>query len=134
MVNETRNSSSTPIVPPLIAPADQPEEEKIPCNHNPATLELVDIYKSYNLALPAQTQVLHGLNLTLKRGEFVALIGHSGSGKSTLLNLIGLLDKPSSGELLITGVATTQLHDSQLTQFTMIWQFTNNSLIVARLV
>ncbi len=80
------------------------------------TLELVGIFKSYNLGLAAQTQVLHGLNLTLKRGEFVALIGPSGSGKSTLLNLIGLLDKPSSGELFITGTATTQLADSQLTQ------------------
>jgi lipoprotein-releasing system ATP-binding protein len=80
------------------------------------TLQLIDIYKSYNIGLPSQTEVLHGLDLTLKRGEFVALIGPSGSGKSTLLNLIGLLDKPTAGELLITGQPTTQLQDKNLTQ------------------
>jgi len=80
------------------------------------TLQLTDIRKSYHVDLASNTEVLHGVNLTVARGEFVALIGPSGSGKSTLLNLIGLLDKPSSGELLITGIATTQLDDTALTQ------------------
>lgn len=80
------------------------------------TLQLNGIFKSYNIGSSSQTEVLHGLNLILKRGEFVALIGPSGSGKSTLLNLIGLLDKPTSGELLITGRPTTKLHDTELTQ------------------
>lgn len=68
------------------------------------------------MGLSSQTEVLHGLDLTLKRGEFVALIGPSGSGKSTLLNLIGLLDKPTSGELFITAQPTTTLNDTELTQ------------------
>ena len=86
-------------------------------NHTAAiTLQLKDIHKSYHVAASADTEVLHGVDLTLARGEFVALIGPSGSGKSTLLNLIGLLDKPSSGELQITGIATTQLDDTALTQ------------------
>jgi lipoprotein-releasing system ATP-binding protein len=59
---------------------------------------------------------LHGIDLTIARGEFVALIGPSGSGKSTLLNLIGLLDKPSSGEVWITGQPTAQLNDHALTR------------------
>ncbi len=85
-------------------------------NHTAAiTLQLTAIHKSYHLAATS-TEVLHGIDLTVARGEFVALIGPSGSGKSTLLNLIGLLDKPSSGELLITGIATTQLDDSALTR------------------
>lgn len=80
------------------------------------TLELRDVHKSYNVGLVSQTEVLHGLDLLIARGEFVALIGPSGSGKSTLLNLIGLLDKPSSGELSITGQPTTQLQDRELTR------------------
>ena len=80
------------------------------------TLQLTAIHKSYHADAAASTEVLHGIDLTLARGEFVALIGPSGSGKSTLLNLIGLLDKPSAGELFITGIATTPLHDRALTQ------------------
>lgn len=83
---------------------------------NSITLQLSGIYKTYNLGSLSETEVLHGLDLTIKRGEFVALIGPSGSGKSTLLNLIGLLDKPTSGELFITGHPTTKLQDAELTQ------------------
>ena len=54
---------------------------------------------------------MHGIDLTLKRGEFVALIGPSGSGKSTLLNIIGLLDRATSGQLFLTGVDTQGLND-----------------------
>ncbi len=80
-----------------------------------ATLRLVGIKKSYAVGKPGEVEVLHGIDLTLNRGEFVALIGPSGSGKSTLLNMIGLLDKPSAGELYLTGVQTTTLNDHALT-------------------
>ena len=79
-------------------------------------LQLKDVSKSYNLGRPNEIEVLHGIDLTLARGEFVALVGPSGSGKSTLLNLIGLLDRPTSGSLLIHGVDTTQLSDADLTR------------------
>ncbi len=79
------------------------------------TLRLVGIKKSYAIGKPGEVEVLHGIDLTLNRGEFVALIGPSGSGKSTLLNMIGLLDKPSAGELYLTGVASTELNDHDLT-------------------
>jgi lipoprotein-releasing system ATP-binding protein len=81
-----------------------------------ATLRLEAVKKSYMLGKPGEIEVLHGINLELGRGEFVALIGPSGSGKSTLLNIIGLLDKPSSGQLFLTGVATVDLDDSELTK------------------
>ena len=62
------------------------------------TLRLEGIRKSYALGTKAETEVLHGIDLTIQRGEFTALIGPSGSGKSTLLNLIGLLDRPTTRE------------------------------------
>jgi len=57
------------------------------------TLRLAGLRKSYGAGTPVETEVLHGVDLALSRGEFAALIGPSGSGKTTLLNLIGLLDR-----------------------------------------
>ncbi|CAN5332667.1 ABC transporter ATP-binding protein [soil metagenome] len=61
------------------------------------------------------TRVLHGVDLTLAHGEFAALVGPSGCGKSTLLNLIGLLDRPTSGRVLLLDRDTTPLDDRALT-------------------
>ena len=63
-----------------------------------------------------KTRVLNGIDLQLQRGEFSALIGPSGSGKSTLLNIMGLLDRPTSGEVRIAGQLMTQLDDDALTR------------------
>jgi len=82
----------------------------------PPVLQLAGIRKSYNIGLPAETEVLHGIDLELRPGEFVALIGPSGSGKSTLLNIMGLLDRPSGGKLFITGRETSTLDEAQLTE------------------
>jgi len=81
-----------------------------------ATLRLEGIKKSYKIGKSGEVEVLHGIDLVLGRGEFVALIGPSGSGKSTLLNLIGLLDKASSGLMFLTGIATENLDDRALTK------------------
>jgi lipoprotein-releasing system ATP-binding protein len=78
-------------------------------------LRLDGVRKSYNIGSPVEVEVLHGIDLTLERGEFVALIGPSGSGKSTLLNIIGLLDSPTSGKLFIEGQETSKLDDSAIT-------------------
>ncbi|MCU0755627.1 MAG: ABC transporter ATP-binding protein [Xanthomonadales bacterium] len=81
-----------------------------------AVLELRGLKKSYGIGTPTEIEVLHGLDLRLRRGEFAALIGPSGSGKSTLLNLLGLLDTPSDGELLLLGQATRALDDRARTR------------------
>ena len=78
-------------------------------------IELGDIRKSYNLGLPNQAEVLHGVSLAIARGEFVALIGPSGSGKSTLLNIIGLLERMSGGSYRIEGEETNAYADAALT-------------------
>ena len=79
-------------------------------------LRLEGIRKAYNVGTPVETEVLHGIDLLLPRGEFCALMGPSGSGKSTLLNLIGLLDRPSAGRLFINGQETSDLDDRALTR------------------
>ncbi|PZW48339.1 lipoprotein-releasing system ATP-binding protein [Humitalea rosea] len=79
-------------------------------------LRLEGVRKSFNLGLPTEVEVLHGIDLSLRRGEFVALIGPSGSGKSTLLNLIGLLDRPTAGALELEGHDTRVLDDAALTR------------------
>jgi lipoprotein-releasing system ATP-binding protein len=82
---------------------------------NPPLIALSNIRKTYNAGKPNQAEVLHGLSLQVARGEFVALIGPSGSGKSTLLNIIGLLERASSGSYQIEGMETGELNDAGLT-------------------
>jgi lipoprotein-releasing system ATP-binding protein len=81
----------------------------------PPVLELAGLRKRYAIGTPAETEVLHGIDLSLGREEFAALIGPSGSGKSTLLNLIGLLDSPTAGELCLLGRPTRGLDDTART-------------------
>ena len=66
-----------------------------------AIIELADIRITYNAGTAVAAEVLHGLNVTVRAGEFACLIGPSGSGKSTLLNIIGLLERPSTGSYLL---------------------------------
>jgi lipoprotein-releasing system ATP-binding protein len=75
-------------------------------------LRLQALRKSYNVGLPNETEVLHGIDLCIERSDFAALVGPSGSGKSTLLNLIGLLDKPTGGELYLLSQATCGMDDA----------------------
>lgn len=79
-------------------------------------LTLRGIRKSFNIGTQAETEVLHGIDLTLKRGEFSALMGPSGSGKSTLLNIMGLLDRPTAGALTLDDQNTTRLDEEALTR------------------
>lgn len=78
-------------------------------------LRLERVCKTYNVGLPSEVEVLHDIDLELAHGEFLALMGPSGSGKSTLLNIVGLLDRPTSGRLLIKGRDTGLLGDNELT-------------------
>ena len=78
-------------------------------------IELDGVRKSYNLGRPNEAEVLHGVSFKIGTGEFAALIGPSGSGKSTLLNIIGLLERPTSGRLAIAGHDTGTLDEDALT-------------------
>jgi len=79
-------------------------------------VEMKGVRKAFNVGTPIETEVLHGIDLTLDKGEFCAVMGPSGSGKSTLLNLVGLLDRPTSGTLAVCGEETTTLDDRSLTR------------------
>jgi len=79
------------------------------------TLRLEAVRKSYAVGTPVEVEVLHGIDLVLCRGEFAALIGPSGSGKSTLLNLIGLLDRPTSGRVVVAGEDAGALNETAAT-------------------
>jgi lipoprotein-releasing system ATP-binding protein len=78
-------------------------------------MRLSSLRKSYNVGKPNETEVLHGIDLCINHNDFAAIIGPSGSGKSTLLNILGLLDKPSSGELYLLGQATREMDDTSRT-------------------
>ena len=79
-------------------------------------LETTELKKYYG-AEPNITKALDGVNLSVKKGEFVAIVGTSGSGKSTLLNMIGGLDVPPSGKVFVDGTELSKLNEEQLTVF-----------------
>ena len=82
---------------------------------NKPVLELIAIEKSYSKGSENKIEVLKGVNLQLFSGETVALVAPSGAGKSTLLHIAGLLDKPLSGKILISGTEIQNESDNQLT-------------------
>src|SRR4030043_1644697 len=93
-----------------------------------AVVEAVNLKKTYMLG-KVPVEALRGVNLKVEKGDFLAVLGPSGSGKSTMLNLIGALDKPSSGTLLIDGVDISKLSDNQLAELRLrigfVFQFFN---------
>ena len=76
-------------------------------------VRLEDIYKIYGSG-ETEVRALDGVNLTLEQGEFCSIMGASGSGKSTMMNIIGCLDKPTSGRYYLDNVDVSQLHDTDL--------------------
>lgn len=77
-------------------------------------IDLKDIKKSYFEGKANELEILHGINLQVFPGEFVAIVGESGSGKSTLMNIIGALDKPTSGEYYLDDIDILKANDKQL--------------------
>ncbi|TFH47044.1 MAG: ATP-binding cassette domain-containing protein, partial [ANME-2 cluster archaeon] len=65
-------------------------------------IEVVNVKKSYQLG-KMEVPILHDINLSVRSGEFLAIMGPSGSGKSTLMNLIGCLDRPTAGQIIVRG-------------------------------
>ena len=79
-------------------------------------VQITGLRKAYNVGEPNEIEVLHGLDLRIRQGEFAALIGPSGSGKSTLLNVLGLLERGSGGSYALAGEDVDQLDDAGLTR------------------
>jgi putative ABC transport system ATP-binding protein len=79
-------------------------------------IELSDICKRYFIGMPNELEVLHGVSVSVKDGEFVSIVGESGSGKSTLMNIIGALDRPTEGGYLLGGVDVGALTQNELSQ------------------
>jgi putative ABC transport system ATP-binding protein len=91
-------------------------------------VEAINVTKTYMLG-KVPVEALRGVNLKVETGDFVSILGPSGSGKSTMLNLIGALDKPTSGTLLIDGIDIGKLNDNQLAELRLkigfVFQFFN---------
>jgi len=79
-------------------------------------IEMHDIIKSFYLGTPNELEILHGINLNIYEGEFVSIVGASGSGKSTLMNIIGALDRPTSGEYILDGVPLDKMDSNELSR------------------
>jgi ABC-type lipoprotein export system ATPase subunit len=78
-----------------------------------AIVQLQDLRKTYHLG-DEDVHALDGVNIAVERGEFMSIMGRSGSGKSTLLNMIGCLDKPTAGQVIIEGIDTSRLKGNRL--------------------
>lgn len=77
-------------------------------------IQMQGIIKSYYIGKPNELEILHGIDLTVQEGEFLAIVGESGSGKSTMMNIIGALDKPTEGSYILDGVDMTAARDNEL--------------------
>ena len=77
-------------------------------------IEMRGIVKSFYVGTPNELEILHGIDLTIRRGEFVSIVGASGSGKSTLMNIIGALDHQTAGEYVLDGVPMTEMSSNRL--------------------
>ena len=80
----------------------------------PPVIQMNGIIKRYYEGKENELEILHGIDLTVRQGDFVAIVGESGSGKSTLMNIIGALDKPTAGTYLLDGTNVQAMTDSQL--------------------
>ena len=79
-------------------------------------IEMKNIQKSFFLGTDHELEVLHGIDLSVRQGEFISLVGASGSGKSTLMNIIGALDKQTEGEYLLNGLNVQEAGDNKLAE------------------
>ena len=79
-------------------------------------IKLENIVKKFYIGKPNELEILHGISLDVKKGEFVSIVGPSGSGKSTLMNTIGILDRPTSGTYILDGIDVSSAEDEELSK------------------
>ena len=79
-------------------------------------IKLTNIVKKFYIGEPNELEILHGISLEVKEGEFVSIVGPSGSGKSTLMNMIGALDRPTSGDYILDGLDVGKADDIELSK------------------
>lgn len=79
-------------------------------------IDAKNIIKRFNIGQENELEILHGIDLQVKEGEFVSIVGSSGSGKSTLMNIIGILDKPTEGSYLLDGIDVCAAKDVELSR------------------
>jgi len=83
---------------------------------NESIIEIKNLKKCYKMSKTNHVQALNGVNLEVKKGDFSAIIGPSGCGKSTLMHMIGLLDRPDEGTIIIDGVDTSKIKEKKAYQ------------------
>jgi len=96
-----------------MATMTQPEAAEVTTATREGVIRVVDVHKYYELG-ETRVHALRGVSVSIGRGEFVAIMGASGSGKSTFMNLLGCLDRPSSGQYFLEGSEVSQLDKRQL--------------------
>lgn len=79
-------------------------------------IQLDNIYKSYYIGLPNELEILHGIDVQIQEGKFVAIVGYSGSGKSTLMNILGALDRPTKGSYNLDSINIREAKDEELSK------------------
>jgi len=79
-----------------------------------AVIDMTGLIKRFYIGKPNELQILNGIDLNIRRGEFVSIVGVSGSGKSTLMNIIGALDRPTEGQYILDGFNIGKLNDNAL--------------------
>ena len=85
-------------------------------NDRKEIIRMSGIAKKFNVGAENELEILHGIDLTVYEGEFVAVVGESGSGKSTLMNIIGVLDRPTEGRYILDGIDISTMHDKELSK------------------
>lgn len=90
------------------------EMQKIDQQTEQTIIDMKGIIKRFYIGQPNELEILKGIDLTVKKGEFVAIVGASGSGKSTLMNIIGALDRPTEGSYVLDGVPMAEVPDDLL--------------------
>ena len=79
-------------------------------------IECKNIIKRFYIGQPNELEILHGIDLDVREGEFISIVGESGSGKSTLMNIIGALDRPTEGSYILEGIDICRAKDRQLSE------------------